>query len=102
LEKETNMVIVGPTHSPDEPEYEFECQRALELAVLDLVDQAGQAGWETGTAFGALAEIVGNQVLAYEQDLGPTEDAVETEDGRYPFAAKLDCSFVSGRDVPDV
>jgi hypothetical protein len=98
---ETNMVIVGPTHSPDEPEYEFECQRALELAVLDLVDQAGQAGWETGAAFRALAEIVGNQALAYEQDLDPAEDAVETDDGRSLSAEKLLSSFISGRDVPD-
>ncbi|MDW5312980.1 hypothetical protein [Rhizobium sp. PL01] len=93
------MVIVGPTHSPDEPEYEFECQRALELEVLDLVDKAGQAGWETGAAFRALAEIVVNQALAYEQD--PAEDAVGTEDGRYLSAEKLVASFVSGRDVPD-
>jgi hypothetical protein len=49
----------------------------------------------------ARREIVGNQALAYEQDLDPAEDAVETEDGRSLSAEKLISSFVSGRDVPD-
>lgn len=60
------MIIISPTHSADEPEYDFECQQALELAVLDLIDQAEQAGWQSQSVHKALAEIVGNQMVVDE------------------------------------
>jgi hypothetical protein len=91
------MEIIAPTHSPDAPEYDFECQRALELVVLDLVEQAEQAGWQSQSVLKALAEIVGNQMVADEM----TDPAGEPHRGRIGSAESLVASFISGRHVPE-
>jgi hypothetical protein len=90
--------IIAPTHSADEPEYDFECQQALELAVLDLVDQAEQAGWHSQSVLKALAEIVGNQMVTDEIYPNPHG---EPDRGRIGSAQDLVASFISGRHVPE-
>ena len=92
------MIIISPTHSADEPEYDFECQQALGLAAIDLIDQAGQAGWQSEWVHKALAEIVGNQIVVDEIHADP---AGESHRGRINSGEKLVANFISGRLVPE-
>lgn len=90
------MIIIAPTHSADEPEYDFECQRALKLAVLDLVEHAEQAGWQAQSVLNALVEIAGNQMVADEICPDP---AGEPHRGRTGSAVNLVASVISGLHV---
>ncbi|MDQ0323862.1 hypothetical protein QO002_006069 [Pararhizobium capsulatum DSM 1112] len=88
------MIIAAPTCSPVESEYDFQCQQALQLAVLALVDQATQAGWATQSTLKALGEIVTNQTLAYDHDPDPAEDDSDLNGRRHHSADS------SGRHIP--
>ena len=71
------MYIPAPKRSIDDPHYNVELQEALDFPVLDFVDRIGATGWNKREAFKALAEVIHNQALAYEQDPDPEDDASE-------------------------
>ncbi|WLR90954.1 hypothetical protein [Shinella zoogloeoides] len=68
------MDILAPRHLPDHPDYNLDCQEALDLAVRDLVDQAVQKGWSTREVLRALKSVAENQALAYEEDPDPEDE----------------------------
>ena len=71
------MEIPAPKHPIDHPAYNADLQEALDYPVLDFVDRIGAAGWSKREAFKALAEVIRNQALAYEEDPDPEDDASE-------------------------
>lgn len=92
------MDIPAPKRSIDDPHYNVELQEALDFPVLDFVDRIGAAGWNKREAFKALAEVIHNQTLAYEEDPDPEDDISEqreTDDS----ADRLVEGFVEGRNL---
>lgn len=68
------MKIRPPRFDSTHPDYQLECEAAMEDAMRELIDVAGQAGWRPKAIFPALASLVENQRLAYAEDPDPAED----------------------------
>lgn len=63
-----------PPHDPTHPDYQLDCEEALDLAVRALVDEAIVAGWKPEVVYAALASVADNQRLAYDEDPDPADD----------------------------
>lgn len=99
------MQIPAPKIQPDNPDYSLALQEALDLPVLELLDQIGAAGWSKRHAFNALIEVAKSQALAYEEDPDPEDDGPRSSDsgdandfGEFPSADGLVKAFIDGRD----
>lgn len=68
------MPITPPRRTPDHPDYQLDCEEALDLAVRALVDEAIVAGWKPEVIYEALASVADNQRLAYDEDPDPADD----------------------------
>lgn len=68
------MPITPPRRTPDHPDYQLDCEEALDLAVRALVDEAIVAGWKPETVYEALGSLADNQRLAYDEDPDPADD----------------------------
>jgi hypothetical protein len=68
------MNVLPPKHSKGYPDYELDCEQALDLPLQDLIDVAVQAGWDTRTVIRSLETVARNRAIAYEEDPDP-EDA---------------------------
>jgi hypothetical protein len=91
------MDIPAPKRSIDDPHYNAELQEALDFPVLDFIDRIGAAGWSKREAFKALAEVIHNQALAYEQDPDPDDEPSEYAGDE--SADRLVEGFVEGRNL---
>ena len=68
------MNIPSPRSTIDHPNYNLDCQEAIDLPVRDLVDQAVQKGWNTREVLKALKEVADAQAIAYEEDPDPEDE----------------------------
>lgn len=72
--------IAPPSASPEDPSYNIECQQAIELALMAVVDQAAIAGWETARVLSAAREVIEQLAVGYEQDPDPDDAPSELGD----------------------
>lgn len=63
-----------PRFASNHPDYQIECEQALEDGLRRLIDEAFQAGWRPSIVFDALASLVENQRLAYAEDPDPADE----------------------------
>ena len=64
-------------HPTIDPYFTFECERAIDGAVRELVDKAITAGWPPEAAFKAIKRVTERQALAYQEDPDPAVNPVE-------------------------
>lgn len=69
------MPVPSPRTPADHPDYCINLQQAIELPLMELVDQAVQSGWKQEQIFGAIQEVAKNLALAYAEDPDPSDDA---------------------------
>lgn len=81
------MNIPSPAQSIDHPDYNLSLQEAIDLPLLELIDQIGAAGWDKREAFKAIAEVVRNQALAYEDDPDPEDHRSATDESAPGFGS---------------
>lgn len=65
------MQISGPVRSPDHPDYQLDCEEAIDLPLREFIDGVIQAGWKPETVFAAVESVARNQALAYAEDPDP-------------------------------
>lgn len=61
-----------PRRPPDHPDYQLECEEALEAAMIGMIDSALAAGWDKATIWPALRSLVDN-LEAGDQALAETQ-----------------------------
>lgn len=69
----SETAITAPTHPADHPDYQLDCEQAIDMAVGALVDEAIFAGWKPETVYAALVSVANNQRLAYDEDPDPSD-----------------------------
>lgn len=68
------MPIPAPRRTDAHPDYQLDCEEAMDLEVRDLVDRLIHAGWRPETVFAALASVARHQAMAYAEDPDPAGD----------------------------
>ena len=61
-------MIVKPPRSKPYPDRHLDCQQALELAVLYIIDQAVVLGWEREEALLAVGHLAANMLIGDQQN----------------------------------
>jgi hypothetical protein len=69
--------VKRPTQSGNYPDRDVDCEEAMDIAITELVDAAGRAGWTIPEALDAIARVVPNQRRAYYIDPDPADDPVQ-------------------------
>jgi hypothetical protein len=73
------MNISEPTFARTHPDYRLACEKAMDLPLQDLIDQAAQAGWDTRMVIAAIESVAVNKSIAYEEDPDPEDEPGETD-----------------------
>ncbi|WEZ85822.1 hypothetical protein P6U16_22665 (plasmid) [Rhizobium sp. 32-5/1] len=90
------MEIAAPKCSVEDPGYNIELEDALGYPVLYLIDRVSAAGWSKREAFKALAEVIRNRALAYEENPDPEDAAFEIETSENTAGRLVDAFFDEG------
>ena len=78
--------IFSPKFEKSHPDYELECEEALDLHVQELIEDAVQAGWGPRTIFKAIAKVAAAKAIAYEEDPDPEDDPALSDTSTPEFA----------------
>ncbi len=68
------MTIDRPSRPGAHPDYQIDCEMALEDEFRALVDRAVQAGWTPLVVYAAMSSLADNQRIAYGEDPDPADD----------------------------
>lgn len=63
--------ITAPRRSAEHPDYQIECEEAIEDAVRELVDRIIITGWKPETVYAAVASVAVSLGIAYDEDPDP-------------------------------
>lgn len=69
--------IKRPLQPGNYPDRSSDCDEAMDIAITELVDTAGRAGWTVTETLDAVARIIPNQRKAYAMDPDPADDPVQ-------------------------
>ena len=70
----TEHLIVKPRKDFDYPERRRDCEAAMEIAIVDLVDFAQSRGWKAPELLNAIKVAADNQIRAYGRDPDPADE----------------------------
>lgn len=66
--------IKRPLQPGNYPDRDVDCQEAMDIAIVELVDAASRARWTIPEALNAIARVIPHQRKAYYIDPDPSDD----------------------------
>mgnify|MGYP000955649589 CR=1 FL=1 len=67
--------IIRPNHEGMYPDRNVDCQKAMDVALRELLDLATNAGWSIPETLDAIERVIPHLRKAYEADPDPADDA---------------------------